>query len=264
MSKYEDADMAFLQDLKDTSAYELARMAGCESPASRTSAGAEFLGEIRDAVVERWEAGRFDWDSSNSDGDLIGECEAEGIIPDGYHDVALLAVDLGAYRESSEHTMNGQWSGTIDEILRDAIAQVGYRATVACVTQAREDFTAKFTCSLCGDSGSPHLCFPGVCSGSDDEVEAYQAQLADELAQVQADAVMAQQVPQAVFDAMSAQDGAQGPQQPSETQAWLARAAQVNAEEFGPRMSVSHRLTLGFLGALTLVAVVALVVGVWL
>jgi hypothetical protein len=254
MSKYTEADMAFLQDLKDTSAFELARMAGCESPDSPTGPGAEFLGEIRDAVVERWEAGRFDWDSANSDGDLIGECEAEGIIPDGYHDMALLFVDLGAYRQSNEHTMNGEWTGQLDEIMRDAIAQIGYCAAVEFVAEARWDFGAYFECADCGDSGSPHVCFPGDCRGSD---EAREAWAMHKEAERLSTATMTQQVPTDPILTLIAQAEAERAQEASVTQTFMANMARINADEFGTPWNRSRWLTTIGLGALALVGIIA-------
>lgn len=259
MSKYTQADLAFLDGLRDTSAFELARMAGCESPDSTTSPGAEYLGEIRDAVVERWEAGRFDWDSSNGDGDLISECEQEGIIPDGYHETALLFVDLGAYMQGCETTMHGVWTGTIDEIMRDAITQIGYACAVACIEEARRDFASGFVCSQCGDAGEPHLCFPGDCRGSDEERAEYAAQ-----ADGHAQAILTGSVP---LDSLDVQRTLQRAPEPAEsasvTQAFMRNMEAINREEFGTPMSGARRITLYALGALAMLGIIAVAMVVW-
>lgn len=172
MSKYTEADMAFLQDLKDTSAFELARMAGAHVHSGIEGPAAEILGEVRDAVVQRWEAGRFDWDSANNDGDLISECAAEGIITDHEHERMLLFVDLGAYGDDNEHS-HGEWSGTFHDMAAQAIEQITWRAASAFVDWARTCFTREFECADCGDSGAPHICYPGDCRGTDEDREAW-------------------------------------------------------------------------------------------
>lgn len=254
MGNYTRAEMAFLQDLKDASPYELARIAGCASPDSRTSPGAEILREVRDAVVERWEAGRFDWDSSNADGDLIDECAAEGIIPTYVHERMMLFVDLGAYAESNDHTQHGHWSGTFEDMAAEAIEQITYRAASAYVNLAREAFTAKFECSGCGDSGAPHICFPGDCRGSDEDREAWaMAKEAERLSatpDTAADPTLAPmpvEGPSEADRALYAQalSGAHSDPlyrlleaNPSETQRFLANMAAYNREEFARRQRI--------------------------
>lgn len=247
-------DFDFLNDLRETSAYELARMAECGAlPDSPASLGAELLTEVRDAVVARWEAGRFDWDSTCGDDELIIECQAEGIISDMWHERMEQLLDLGGYMEQCDSTSNGEWSGSIWDIAGDALAQITYRAASAYITQARADFTAKFECVDCGDCGTPHVCFPGECNGSDEGRAAWAASKA---AEVNAEAILTTQVPIDPLVTLIAQVEAERASGGSETQAWLARAAKVNAEEFGSR-DRTRWIIRACLGALVLVGIVA-------
>lgn len=275
MSKYTQADMAFLQDLKDTSAFELARMAGCHVYSGVKGPAAEILCEVRDAVVQRWEAGRFDWDSANNDGDLIDECAAEGIITDYIHERMLLFVDLGAYDETNEHTEYGHWSGSFDDMAVEAIEQITYRAAVEFVAQARKDFAANFECADCGDAGSPHVCFPGECNGSDADREAWAMQMeAERLSAAPDSTTDPTQAPmpseslseadRALWD-QALKDAAADPllkllesASPSETQRFMASMAQANREEFARRRTMRRT----WLGVLAVVASGALVM--WL
>lgn len=267
MSKYTEAEMAFLQDLREASVFELARMAGCHVYSGQNGPGAEFLGEIRDAVVQRWEAGRFDWDSANNDGDLIDECAAEGIITQYIHERMLLFVDLGAYSEANEHTMHGVWEGSFEDLASEAIEQIAYRAAVEFVAEVRRNFGAKFECGDCGDSGSPHRCFPGECNGSDEDREAWAISREAERLSAGPDspahptqAPMPVEAPseadRALWD-QALRDAANDPlmklletASPSETQRFMANMAQVNREEFARRRTM-RRTWLGVLAVVT-------------
>jgi hypothetical protein len=72
-------------------AYRLANMAGCAGPDSATSAGADFLQEIADAVIERLEDGSFDDDTSHE--------IADSAIPVYTNDVWRTFADLCAWVE---------------------------------------------------------------------------------------------------------------------------------------------------------------------
>jgi len=254
MGKYTEADMAFLQDLKDTSAYELARMAGAHVHSGIEGPAAEILGEVRDAVVERWEAGRFDWDSANNDSDLISECADEGIITDYTHERMLLLVDLGAYGNDNEHSMSGEWSGTFHDMAGEAIEQVTYRAASACVEWARTCFNNEFECADCGDSGTPHICYPGDCRGSDEDREAWamakeaeRLSAAPDTATDPTQAPMPTEGPSEADRALWAQALSESHNDPlyrlleanpSETQRFLANMAAHNREEFARRQRI--------------------------
>lgn len=169
-----DIHSTYLHWVAEASPYRLAEIAECAAPDSATSPGAEILEEVRNAVVDAWVSRKFDWETDRNDGDVTPECAEEGIIPVESHQRALLFVDLCAYREENEFT-DGTWSGTIEDIMVDAISQITERAARLMIMEIRKDFKDLWECPLCGDAGEPHICLPGECNGSEEEQEAYAA-----------------------------------------------------------------------------------------
>jgi hypothetical protein len=241
----QDIHASYLHWLEEASAYRLAEIAGCSAPDSKTSLGAELLGEVRDEVVSAWRAGRFDWDTDRLDHDLAMECAEEGIIPHEYHQRALLFVDLYAYREESEFTERGEWSGTFYDMMADAIGQITERAAIAFIAEVRSAFDQHWVCPGCGDTGTPHICYPDDCRGSDDtdtsccdapDSECYTIVVppVQSVPEAPAEAVLTTQVPEIsdpILDLLKAHGEA--PRiAGDETAAFMARMDALNRAEF--------------------------------
>jgi hypothetical protein len=75
------------------SPFILSDMAGCFSPDSSTSSGAEFLTNIQDAVNDH------DSNDNEFDSDIVSEI-ADSIVPTYTHELWTTFVDLGAYTEN--------------------------------------------------------------------------------------------------------------------------------------------------------------------
>jgi hypothetical protein len=124
-----------LAEIKDASLDWLPSPAGCMSPDSHESAGAQFLTGVRDAVTEAWEAERFDRDSDHCDGDVVSEI-ADSAPPIYTHTRWQAFVDLGAYREEPEAT--DEWPADLTEAAGVALYQIAERLAYVLVQQLRE------------------------------------------------------------------------------------------------------------------------------
>lgn len=225
-----DIHAAYLHWMEEASAYQLAALADCGTPNSKLSPGAEILGEVRDAVIQRWRAGRFDYDTDRNDDDLVVECAEEGIIPVANHEIVALFADLAAWTEESEFTERGKWEGSFIDMFKDAISQITERAARAFIAEVRSDFDQNFICPECGDTGTPHVCYPGDCRGDDEEKAAYAASLAVPAeATLPTEPPVSDPIPHLIVEAERAEKASPG----DETAAFLARMDAINSDEFG-------------------------------
>lgn len=223
-----DIHAAYLHWMEEASAYRLAELAECGAPDSKLSPGAEILGEVRDAVIERWRAGRFDYDTDRNDTEVVMECAEEGIIPTASHEIVALFADLAAWQEESEFTERGEWGGSFIDMFTDAISQITERAAFAFVREVRSDFDQYFICPECGDTGTPHVCYPDDCRGTDEDKETYAASLV-----VPAEAVLTGPVDLPVSDPILDLITARERQSPGDdTSRFMANMAKVNELEF--------------------------------
>lgn len=247
-------DMSYLDDIRAESAFELAREADCGSPDHRNSPGALVLAEVRDDIVDAWVEGKFAYDSARDDFDIVAEL-ANSCIPDDYNTFWQVFTDLAIYREESPFSSDGQWSGSFDDMGRDAMSEVVERLGMYVIGAVRKAFDG-WVCPLCGDTGSPRICYPGDCRSSDEDQAAYQAERA---CQVAAEAPghglgihPRAEAPEAVSDpiltliakveAEAAEAEAVGPEEPSVTQAFMARMSAANIAEFGERARKVKRI----------------------
>lgn len=230
-------DRDYLDDVTAMSAYRVAELAGCAIPDHRESPGAVILADLRDALVEAWREGRYEWDRDRNDNDTTFEIAGEH-VPDHYNDMWAVFVDLGVWGESNEHTGDGTWSGTWTDMCMEATRQVLDRAALAIVREIRGCQQDKWECALCGDSGAPLICSPDECNGSDSDRMLWQA-----LTEPGAEAVMTGPVElpvtvsDPILDLLRDAEAAQvRPAMPGEdTGRFLSRMAQVNEEEFAAR-----------------------------
>lgn len=89
--------MSTVDDIKGYSAYELSDLADCHTPNRSISAGAEFLLSVRDCVVERYEQGDINEDTS--------------------HQIADEAPDPYTYNRWQEFTDLGGWEEDLDDLV---------------------------------------------------------------------------------------------------------------------------------------------------
>lgn len=227
----------FLAEVKGYSAYVLAsEYAGCGSPNSRESLGAQMLTELRDEIVAAWEGGKvFDLDCDRDDIDHALKL-ADETLSDYSHQVMVQFVEVCAYHEQSPFTADGTWGpGTFEDMARQALGEVLTRMATALVREIRTAWEG-LECSDC--SGAWADCRDGCVQDPEAAAEAFPeppTHLADPLYQLLAD-------------------------KPSETQAFMANMAQINADEFAAAAKRRQRIKAG-LGVLAVVASGALVLG---
>lgn len=238
--KAEDIHASYLHWMEEASAYRLAELADCGAPDSNDSPGAEILEEVRDAVIQVWRAGRFDYDTERFDHDLAMECAEEGIIPAMDYEIVALFADLAAWTEHSEFTEKGKWEGYFIDLFKGAISQITERAAIAFVAEVRSDFDQHFQCPECGDTGTPHVCYPGDCRGSDEEKATHAASLFAPAEAILTGPIDLPAVKDPILDLISERERADAtPVDPlrfgvpgDETSRFMASMAQVNAVEF--------------------------------
>lgn len=109
-------------------AHELAGLAECGSPDTSTSAGAEFLLSIQDAVNDQREHGSLDEDSVS---------EIADAAPDVYtHQLWSEFVDLQAYQE--DPTELGCDASDMEQCARVCLYMIAERLTQALVSDDAE------------------------------------------------------------------------------------------------------------------------------
>lgn len=247
-------DMSYLDDIKAESAYELAREADCGSPDHRESAGALVLAEVRDDVVSAWGEGRFAYDSQRDDLDVVAEV-ANGCIPEDYSTFWQAFIDLAIYREESPFSSNGEWSGSFNDMGREAMSEVVERLGMYVIGAVRKAL-GDWVCPLCGDTGNPRICYPGDCRSSDEEQAEYQAQQASQVAagapghglgihpRAEAPEAVSDPIPTPIaqVETEAGEADAVGPHEPSVTQAFMASMSAANIAEFGERRRKVKRI----------------------
>ena len=125
--------MSKIQDIKDRSVYWLAKDADCLEPDSDTSPGAQFLADVRDAMVEAIESNELDEDDDASD--LIREIADQA--PDVYtHPRWKEFTDLGAWQEEPE---SGDWPEDLTDTAGVALYQIAERLCHSLLAEWRED-----------------------------------------------------------------------------------------------------------------------------
>lgn len=83
--------MSTIDEIRDTTPNQLARMADCDAPDSQLSPGAIFLSNVRDAFLERYDDGSYDDDTA---------CEIADDAPSIYtYTLWKQFTDLAAWQE---------------------------------------------------------------------------------------------------------------------------------------------------------------------
>jgi hypothetical protein len=117
-------------ELRALTAYELARIADCGDPDTLDSAGAEFLKDVRDDVVQT-----FLEDNWSADTYATVWGIADSNVPVMTHDIAKAFVDLCAYREDISDYFD--YEGDTVKLMQVALYVIGERLASALLEQYR-------------------------------------------------------------------------------------------------------------------------------
>jgi hypothetical protein len=159
-------DALTIEEIKDLNVYQLASIADCAQPDHSESPGALMLSGVRDAVLEAIDSGSITLTDQDDNGQL--DEIADG-APSAYtYECWQQFTDLGAWQEEPE---SGEWPEDLTKTAMIALYQIADRLAHALV----DSWVEGWTCPLCGDTGTPHICLPGECNGSEEEQEAYAA-----------------------------------------------------------------------------------------
>lgn len=135
--------MTVIDELRDLSVYELARMAGCSEPDGHSTEGARMLDCVRDSVLRLITERRITLDDFNDDGQLS---EVADDAPSCYtHTLWVQFVELGGYTEDCE--ISDAWPSDLTKAASLALYQIADRLAHAVAGAWREGWE----CPVCGE-----------------------------------------------------------------------------------------------------------------